>query len=426
MPTELFSAREGLRDRNATARGSPASAALPGGALAYPTLNGLALVDPRRVVEPELAADEILIDAAWTGERELALAAPLRLSPERAPAAAPLHRARVPQPRIGVVPLPPRRRRPRLGAGGTAARCGLLEPRAGRYRFRLQARLPGREWIEAARQLEVAVTPRIRETTWFRTLALVLGLPVVTALFLWRLRKERELQASHRELRGLASQLIRAQEDERRRLAREIHDDLTQRLAGLGMLAGGLAQAVTQGRAENVGPRVAELGRELERLASDAQVLARELHPSLLENLGLEAAIRSECATFAERTGLRVRFESRAVPERLAPEVSLVLYRIAQEALRNVLSHAGSGDASVALEGRQGALTLTVEDAGAGFDPGGAHGRAGMGLASMAERARLIGSELEIDSAPGRGTRVRVRVGLGKPQRGEEPAADPS
>jgi signal transduction histidine kinase len=264
------------------------------------------------------------------------------------------------------------------------------------------------------------------EASWFRALALFLGLTLVTALFLWRLRKERELQVSQRELRALASQLIRAQEDERRRLAREIHDDLTQRLAGLGMLAGGLAQAVKQGRAENVGPRVEEFGRELERMASDAQVLARELHPSLLENLGLAAAVRSECATFGERTGLQVHFESREVPEGLEPEVSLVLYRIAQEALRNVLTHAQSRDARVTLEGRRGELILTVEDAGAGFDPAGVQGRAGMGLASMAERARLIGSDLEVDSAPGRGTRIVVRVGLGPGKSGKAPASDPS
>lgn len=564
VPTELFSAREGLRDRECNGWGSPASGRLADGVLAYPTLNGLALVDPRRVVEPGLAAGEILIDAAWTGERELSVAAPLRLAPDERQLRLRFTALEFLHPESVSFRYRLEGADPDWAPAGQQRAANYSNLAPGSYRFRLQARLPGREWTEAARQLEVTVAPRIWEATWFRSLALALGLLGVVATFRWRTRverghadalfrerqllrevidtspnpifakrrdvtyalanraaaavyglypkdligrteadlggrvqgmdrlgaidsavlasgeewiepeaqvvdaagahrwfrvvkrplrglsgeveqvlgtavdvtdfklaelrlrqHERELRASQQELRELASRLIRAQEDERRRLAREIHDDLTQRLAGLGMLAGGLAQAVAQGRAENVGSRVAELGRELERLASDAQVLARELHPSLLENLGLEAAIRSECATFAERTGLRVGFESCEVPEGLEPEVSLVLYRITQEALRNVLSHARSGDARVALLGRDGGVTLTVEDAGAGFDPSAVLGRAGMGLASMAERARLIGSVLEVDSAPGRGTRIVVRAGPGAAQRAARPASGP-
>ena len=415
VPTELFSARDGLRDRECNGWGNPANASLPDGTFAYPTLNGVAVVDPLRVAQPQLDAARIVVDAAWAGERELDLTVPVRLSAverqlrlrftalEFLRPEAMSFRYRLEGANDDWVPA---------GQQRTAV-YSHLDP--GSYRFRLQARVPGQAWVEAAQPIALAIAPRFWEAGWFRAIALGVVIMTLALLFHWRVRKERQLRASQSELRALASRLIRAQEDERRRLAREIHDDLTQRLAGLGMLAGGLAQTLQQGKAQNVAARVEELGRELERLASDAQVLARELHPSLLENLGLEAAIRSECATFGERTGLRVHFEGHRVPATLEPEVSLVLYRIVQEALRNVATHAGSREARVRLEGRTGTLTLTIEDAGSGFDPGRLPRRAGMGLASMAERARLIGADFELDAARGRGTRIVVQVKLREP-----------
>ena len=228
-----------------------------------------------------------------------------------------------------------------------------------------------------------------------------------------RLRaREGELRSSREELRRLASQLIRAQEEERRRLARELHDDLTQRLAGLAMLAGSLARTVAKDRATRVEASLEEIGHELERLTSDAQALARDLHPSLLENLGLLEALRSECATFGQRSGQKIRFEGHRVPGDLPAEVSLSLYRIAQEALRNALTHAPTAEVRVVLEARERDLILTVEDSGGGFSPADLAGGKGIGLTSMAERARLIGAEFSIESAPGRGTRVEVRVRL--------------
>ena len=226
-----------------------------------------------------------------------------------------------------------------------------------------------------------------------------------------RLRaRERELHASQEELRRLASQLIRAREEERRRLGREIHDDLTQRLAGLNLLAVSLARSARKLGPDAVEAKLGEIGAELARLASDAQALARELHPSLLENLGLEEALRSECETFAQRTGLEIGFESRDVPELLPREVSLVLYRIAQEALRNAVTHSGAARVRVDLEGGDGDLLLTVEDEGRGFASTEPASSGGIGLISMAERSRLVGAEFSVESRPGSGTRVAVRV----------------
>lgn len=224
--------------------------------------------------------------------------------------------------------------------------------------------------------------------------------------------QEAELRTSREELRRLARRLLSAQEEERRNLAREIHDDLTQQLAGLAMLAGGLSHALEQGQPVALDRRLAELGRELERLASDTQAISRELHPSLLEHLGLEEALRSECATFGRRTGLRIDFTSRGLPADLPSETSIALYRVAQEALRNVVAHSGAAEARVRLVADGSVLLLEVEDSGAGFDPRKRAPGPGLGLTSIAERTRLVGAELAIDSLPGRGTRLSVRVPL--------------
>jgi PAS domain S-box-containing protein len=225
-----------------------------------------------------------------------------------------------------------------------------------------------------------------------------------------RIRREQaRLRRSREEARALSRQLLRAQEDERRRLAREIHDDLTQQLAGLSMLAWSTAQAAAREPGADRREALEHLAHGLERLANDVQALSHELHPPALEALGLAEALRGECATFGQRTGLPIEFA--ADPALAAPpsDVALALYRIAQEALRNSLVHARAGRVMVALRGEEAGLRLEVADDGAGFDPSAqSAARQGIGLSGMRERARLAGAELEIDSAPGRGTRIVV------------------
>jgi PAS domain S-box-containing protein len=226
------------------------------------------------------------------------------------------------------------------------------------------------------------------------------------------LRRERnELLLSRERARMLARQLIRAQEDERSRVARELHDDFTQRLAGLAMLAGSAARGADAGRFD-LSERLAEMQTELEHMAREAQQISRRLHPPALEELGLEGALRVECDTFGGRAGMAISFSSQGELDEPTPEVALALFRIVQEALRNCLAHAGTADVRVLLEGTGSALILKIADAGVGFDPEMARSGAGIGLSSMKERARLIDAQLEISSAPGCGTTVTVTVPL--------------
>ena len=229
-----------------------------------------------------------------------------------------------------------------------------------------------------------------------------------------RKQAEEELRASHEQQRDLASRLLRAQEVERRRLAREMHDDLTQRLAVMAIDVGKLEQ-----QPDLSGITVVSLRRTREQLVTlseDVHDLSRQLHPSILDDLGLVDALRSECDRFSRQEGIVVSYQADAVPSGLPRDHALCLYLIAQEALRNVMRHAGTNRAEVALTTCESEVLLTVCDEGKGFDLTATRSYHGLGLISMEERARLIGAELNIQSEPGKGTIVSVLL----PQQGSQ------
>ncbi|MGH7479652.1 MAG: PAS domain-containing sensor histidine kinase, partial [Candidatus Methylomirabilales bacterium] len=220
-------------------------------------------------------------------------------------------------------------------------------------------------------------------------------------------KSEAALRRSQEGLRDLAGKLLTAQEEERRRLARELHDDLTQRLAVLAIEAGRLEQQL-HGTAAPVLERLRQMKEQIVKLSADVHGISRQLHPSILDDLGLVSAMESECAHLTQREGIAVKYESHNVPTTLPRDVALCLYRIAQEALRNIAKHAQTTEAFVALVGAKDAITLSVWDDGVGFDPAQVHRKPGLGLASMEERVRLIRGELSVKSHPGRGTEIEV------------------
>ena len=218
---------------------------------------------------------------------------------------------------------------------------------------------------------------------------------LITALLLQRVRRRR----AETEATTLSGRLITAHEDERRHLARELHDDLTQRLARL---------AIDAGRMENL-PAAPEgirpLREDLVRLSEDVHALSYRLHPSVLDDLGLVEALKAECDRITRHGALRVEVDARDVPEALPAEASLCLFRVAQEALSNAARHAHASAVTVLLSPSHRGLQLVVSDNGSGFDPAGSHGHASLGLASMRERVRLLQGDFDIEST-GRGTTV--------------------
>lgn len=221
-----------------------------------------------------------------------------------------------------------------------------------------------------------------------------------------------ELVAVHAELRALSAGIINAQEEERRRISRELHDDTAQALTSLLLYA----KALEQGDAPPaVREALAELREEVARSLEGVRRLARELRPSALDDLGLVAALEGYTQEFARRTGLAVTFEPACGGDRLPPRVELVLYRIAQEALTNAAKHSGATRVAISLVREPGAVSLGVRDDGRGFDPSRiSSAGGGMGLISMRERAELAGGVLTITSVPGAGTTVSARIPLAR------------
>ncbi len=207
----------------------------------------------------------------------------------------------------------------------------------------------------------------------------------------------------------LAGLLIEAQEAERARLAREIHDDFSQRLALLAVKVDCLRQA-PPGDAEAVRTALDTLHVDVQALAKDVHCLSHHLHPARLTQLGLPSAVRALCAEITAAHGVAVRCDTADVPRDVPARVALCLYRVAQEALQNVVKHSGAGAAVVELRRRARKLYLFVTDDGGGFDAAASNWPGGLGLVSMGERVRLIGGRLAVSSAPGEGTRIRVEA----------------
>jgi two-component system, chemotaxis family, CheB/CheR fusion protein len=220
-----------------------------------------------------------------------------------------------------------------------------------------------------------------------------------------------ELERTRDELHGLAASLLTAQEDEQRRIAREIHDDLAQRAAALEMSAGTIEWSLGQDQ-EAIRRQVAELRGCIRELSDGMRALSHNLHPAILEDLGLEIALRRYAEEFAQRENISILFRATSVPRSIPPAIAAGIYRIAQEALRNVSKHSGSPVASISLAHAGRHVRLTVRDRGRGFTPAQVRYGEGLGLISMEERSRTLSGKLAVMSKPGAGTLVVLRVPL--------------
>jgi signal transduction histidine kinase len=241
-----------------------------------------------------------------------------------------------------------------------------------------------------------------------------------------RKQQEIELRRSERRFRLLADaqrvlsgRLITAQEDERRRIARELHDDVQQRLALLAMELDSVALRRQAFAGEEAAACARDLWQKTVDISSDVHRLSYRLHPSKLEALGLLKTVQGYCRELSQH-GLQVSFAHDRVPDAVAPDVALCVFRVVQESLQNVLKHSDAVEARVRMAGGGGLLRVAVSDAGRGFDVT-AQANGGLGLVSMRERLHLVGGELTIESAPGRGTVVAFQV----PCTDEEGAALP-
>lgn len=216
-----------------------------------------------------------------------------------------------------------------------------------------------------------------------------------------------ERARTEKEIRALSDRLLRAQEEERTRLARELHDDLCQQIAALSIGVSNLKRGIpsefadARGQSERIGAKLAHLGHSVRRLS-------HELHPTILEYCSLDVALKSFCSEFATLAGMRVMFNSDSSFESVPPTTAICLYRITQEALQNVAKHANTDHADVTLTCSGDTIRLTISDDGIGMDVNKTSG--GLGLTSIRERTRLLNGTMEIETQPNHGTTLTVSL----------------
>jgi PAS domain S-box-containing protein len=212
-------------------------------------------------------------------------------------------------------------------------------------------------------------------------------------------------------LEKVGGKLIEAQEKERSRIARELHDDICQRLSLISLELQQTHQG-SNGTDARTKARILDIQEQCSQVAGDVQALSHQLHSSKLDYLGLAAALRSFCREFSQQQTANIEFKDEDVPNPLPRDVSLCLFRVAQEALSNAVKYSGVRRISVELRGTADRIQLEVSDAGAGFDVEQAKQRAGLGLVSMQERMHLVGGDFSIESKRNWGTRIVATVPL--------------
>jgi signal transduction histidine kinase len=253
--------------------------------------------------------------------------------------------------------------------------------------------------------------PSVWERTkwlWVFTLVIVLAVSMFGAYLQY---VQRELKLAQEKERHLSSELINAEEQERRRIASELHDDFSQRLAVLSLGLENVDEA-TPASLPDVHERLRELVKSASELSTDLHTLSHRLHSSMLESLGLVPAVTALCKEFTTNQGIKVDFASTEIPRSINPDTALCVFRIVQEGLRNLKKHSGAEQAKVDLKMAGERLEITVQDQGYGFDLQGLHKNEGLGIRSMEERARSLGGKFEIHSQSGKGTTLKASLPL--------------
>ena len=218
-----------------------------------------------------------------------------------------------------------------------------------------------------------------------------------------------DAREAEQQVKALSGRLINAQEEERARLARELHDDLSQQIAALSIAVGNLKRRIPEedgsARAESD-----QIHQKLVQVSETVRRMSHELHPAILQYAGLAAALQSYCNEFGALTGVEVSLAIHGKFDDVPPGTALCIYRITQESLRNVARHAQVTTAAVEIRHANGLLSLIVSDTGVGMEAGSSEATAGLGLVSIRERTRLVGGSVQIMSKPSQGTTITVRI----------------
>jgi signal transduction histidine kinase/ligand-binding sensor domain-containing protein len=375
------------------------------GALWFSTTKGIVVIDPRR---RDSAPSRVLIEGVTIDREPAAIDAPIRLTPEqrnleisftglswsRAPAI---------KFRFRLTPLD----RDWVDAGTRrTAYYSYLPP--GSYTFNVTADNGEGVWNETVQTLAVVVLPRFYQTWWFRVAAASSLIALVWLSWRYRIAQMRRAQVAQQ---AFSRQLIESQERERQRIAAELHDSLGQNLlivknrAQLGVLSQPDEQALKQFN---------EIGVTVAQTLEEVRTISYNLRPHHLDQLGLTTTIGAMVDKIAESSSIRISSELDDIDGVFAPADEITIYRIIQESLNNVVKHSRAGEAHVVVRSRERDVEITIRDNGQGFVPrasnAGAADRGGFGLTGIAQRVDMLGGTHTIESSPGSGTTVTVRL----------------
>ena len=282
----------------------------------------------------------------------------------------------------------------------------------GIYRFRVTACNNSGVWNEAGTFLDFSIAPAYWQTNWFRTLCVLAFVAILWAAHRLRVRvlDERQgiLERHQTEISALNERLMKAQEEERTRIAGELHDGILQQLTSVTLQLGTTTLELppdSEPKAE-----VKEVEKKLIQMGAEIRQLSHELHPTVLQEAGLPSALSSYCEEFSHTRGIPIDYQADESVEELSQGAALCIYRIAQEALGNVAKHAQAKQVEVRLTRSNSRVCLLVSDDGVGFNPDGSGKAGGLGLINMRERVRQLNGTFEFESKPGRGTTVKAEV----------------
>ena len=281
------------------------------------------------------------------------------------------------------------------------------------------------EWLRAGKRIEYYETIRMTKSNTRVNISLsiaairdssgrMVGLSKIA-------RDITDRKLAEEALADVSRKLIEIQEKERTRIARELHDDINQRLALLAMEIDTLRFNASNS-ADELSRQLTEVWKGIKEVSAGVQLISHQLHSPKLEHLGLVSAMKGLCREWATRQKVEIDFKSDDIPQRPSNDISLGLFRILQEALHNAAKYSGVRQFEVRLGCASNQLHLTVSDRGAGFDVESAMKKGGLGLISMHERVRLMSGTILIESKPMGGTTVHIRVPLGLEDR-SQPAA---
>jgi len=273
------------------------------------------------------------------------------------------------------------------------------------YRFRVIASNNSGVWNETGAALAFSIAPAYYQTAWFRTLAVVMFLSVLWSAHRIRLRVIERHQA---EITALNEGLMKAQEQERTRIAGELHDGVMQQISALSLMLGTARRKIPSDL--EVKAEIRDVQEKLIQVGTEVRQLSHDLHPSSLKDRGLPEALRAYCREFSRVRGLSVSCNADDNVGELSRGAALALYRISQEAIGNAATHGAAQHVDVRLTRSNSRVTLTVVDDGHGFDPHRIGASGGLGLINMRERARQLNGTFELDCGLGRGTTVRIAI----------------